>query len=420
MTTLHVTNAWHGQSGGIRAFYTAMLETANVLRRPMRLVVPGERDHVHEVGRYGRVYTLRAPRVPFIDRRYRVILPHHFLVSGGRLREILHAERPEVVEVCDKYALPYFAGWIRRHLPRGATRPTLVGLSCERMDHSLAAMGTLGRVAARMARLYVGAVYLPQCDYHLANSEYTAEELRQAQRNGHPRDVHVVPMGIHAAGFGPEHRSAHWRSEWRQRLDLPADGPLVLYAGRLAQEKRLSAAVAAVAHLRASGVPAGLIFVGSGPDEARLRRTAAALLGTAVGFAGHVAHPAALATAYASADVFLHVNPCEPFGIGPLEAMASGVPVVLPRAGGVLTYANDGNAWLSEPGAAAFGETLRDAIAQPDATRRAAATATAQAYDWAQVAPGVFGWYDTLRARGCGKDAARWTPGAARTHLAQA
>ena len=35
-----------------------------------------------------------------------------------------------------------------------------------------------------------------------------------------------------------------------------------------------------------------------------------------------------LAAVYASADVFVHTNDREPFGIAPLEAMAAGVPVV--------------------------------------------------------------------------------------------
>ena len=167
-------------------------------------------------------------------------------------------------------------------------------------------------------------------------------------------------------------------------------------------------AVAATARVRAAGVAAGLIFVGTGPDEARLRREALALLGTAAGFAGHVSDPAALATAYASADVFLHVNPYEPFGIGPLEAMASGVPVVVPRAGGVLTYANDGNAWLSDPHPSAFGNVILNVLSCPDAPRRAEALATARRYDWGEVAPRIFKCYDELRARGCRDDAARW------------
>ncbi|MBA2356096.1 MAG: hypothetical protein H0V80_15705, partial [Acidobacteria bacterium] len=163
MKTLHLTNAWHAQSGGIRAFYHAMLAAANVLQRPMRLVVPGGADAVEEVGAWGRIYTVRAPRAPLVDRRYRVILPSQFLRSSGRLRQILRAEQPDLVEVCDKYALPYFAGWVRRHLPPDLPRPTLVGLSCERADHSLAALNVGGRAVAPLVRAYMGAVYLPQC-----------------------------------------------------------------------------------------------------------------------------------------------------------------------------------------------------------------------------------------------------------------
>lgn len=414
MTTLHVTNAWHGESGGIRAYYAAMLEQANVLRRHMIVVVPGERNDEWALGPFGRLYTIRSPRVPVIDRRYRVILPHQFLMTGGRLREILQHEQPDLVEVCDKYALPFFAGWIRRYLPRRGGRPTLVALSCERLDHSLVAMGALGRAAARLSSLYMGAVYLPQADYHLANSEYTAEELRLAQRARHPRDVHVVPMGVHAARFGPEYRSDAWRDEWRQRLGLSPAASLIVYVGRLSQEKRLSTAIRATACVRAAGVDAGLIFVGTGPDEARLQREAKPLLGSAAGFAGHVADTTALATAYASADVFLHVNPCEPFGIGPLEAMASGVPVVLPRAGGVLTYATDRNAWLSTPDPAAFSKAILSVLSFPDPLRRIKALDTARQYNWGEVGPRVFRLYDELRARACHDDAGRWEHGTSR------
>src|SRR5690606_27800584 len=53
----------------------------------------------------------------------------------------------------------------------------------------------------------------------------------------------------------------------------------------------------------------------------------------------------------------------EPFGIAPLEAMASGAPVVAPRGGGILTYANDANAWLVEPTGDAFAAAIRAIVA---------------------------------------------------------
>ena len=48
--TLHLTNAFHPASGGIRTFYRAMLAAANAERRYMRLVVPAEESRIEEVG----------------------------------------------------------------------------------------------------------------------------------------------------------------------------------------------------------------------------------------------------------------------------------------------------------------------------------------------------------------------------------
>lgn len=69
-----------------------------------------------------------------------------------------------------------------------------------------------------------------------------------------------------------------------------------------------------------------------------------------------------LADYYANADIFVHPNPREPFGIGPLEAMASGVPTVAPNAGGILSYANNDNAWLVEPNGKAFSAAIREIV----------------------------------------------------------
>jgi hypothetical protein len=53
--TLHMTNCYHASSGGIRTFYRAMLDSANLHRREIRLVVPGAEDSIEEVGEFGRM-----------------------------------------------------------------------------------------------------------------------------------------------------------------------------------------------------------------------------------------------------------------------------------------------------------------------------------------------------------------------------
>jgi len=73
--TLHITNSYHPTSGGIRTFYTALLQAANEHRRYVRLVVPGEETLVQEIGAYGRIYTVTAPKSPVLDNRYHMMLP---------------------------------------------------------------------------------------------------------------------------------------------------------------------------------------------------------------------------------------------------------------------------------------------------------------------------------------------------------
>jgi alpha-1,6-mannosyltransferase len=50
---------------------------------------------------------------------------------------------------------------------------------------------------------------------------------------------------------------------------------------------------------------------------------------------GYIADRELLADILANCDVFLHPNPHEPFGIAPLEAMASRLALVAPDSGGV-------------------------------------------------------------------------------------
>ncbi len=97
-------------------------------------------------------------------------------------------------------------------------------------------------------------------------------------------------------------------------------------------------------------------------------------------------------------DVFVHPNPHEPFGLTPLEAMASGLPLVAPRAGGVLSYANDGNAWLCPPAAEAFAAAVPTIFADDHERRRRLyhARTTAEQHDWNLIARRYFELIDSL------------------------
>jgi alpha-1,6-mannosyltransferase len=409
--TLHLTNNYHPTSGGIRTFYLALLEGANRLHRPMRLVVPGSEDRVEEVGDFGRIYYLKAPRSPVFNRQYRIMLPHSFLLSRAEgLQRILRSEQPELVEVCDKYSLCWLAGALRRGWIPGVLRPTLVGLSCERMDDNVSAYISSSPAALRLAGLYINKIYRPLFDFHIAVSQYVAAELRGHNPSLGDR-IRVRPMGVNIEKLGPHRRDPGLRSRLQSETGGNSATALLLYAGRISREKNLALLVEMMGHLGRSlrfgpaEVRAGafsdyrLLIAGSGPLESWLRQQNTRVDGR-LHLLGHLNSREELARLLASVDVFIHPNPREPFGIGPLEAMASGTPLVAPGAGGVLEYADSSCAWLARPEGEACASAVLEVLSNPLAARAKAEEArlVAEHFNWPTVTDQFFATYEAFHA----------------------
>jgi phosphatidylinositol alpha 1,6-mannosyltransferase len=135
--------------------------------------------------------------------------------------------------------------------------------------------------------------------------------------HGIPR-VHHWARGVDVTGFAPSARSGELRRRWS-----PGGKPIVGYVGRLAPEKHVErlAVLARRDDLQ-------LVIVGDGVDRDKLRT----LMPSAV-FTG-ARYGEQLAAAYASMDVFVHPGEHETFCQAVQEAMASGLPVIAPDAGG--------------------------------------------------------------------------------------
>jgi alpha-1,6-mannosyltransferase len=403
-STLHFTNSYHEHSGGIRTLYHALLDSAEERGRHLTLVVPARQDGEERWGRTTRIMHVAASRSPAVVGRYRLILPHRFLPAGREpLWALLDKVRPDVVEVCDKYSLCYFAGLIRRARRSTGSGPALVGLSCERLDDNLEVHVPGGRLLRTAARAFLGRAYIGMFDVHLANSEYTADELRAAMRAPHERPVHVCRMGVDRR-FGPGgHRRFAIRRRLLARCGHASDGnaALIIYAGRLSPEKHVMLLPATVQAAAGTDRPLHLIVAGDGPLRRNLEAECRKLLPGRAHFLGHITDRDDLAGLIAACDAFLHVNHREPFGIGPLEAMGLGTPVVMAASGGLLSYGRHDNAWLAEPGARGLGDALRACLLN-DADRRRRVEngrVTADAHLWANVTPQIFEVYDAATAK---------------------
>jgi len=111
----------------------------------------------------------------------------------------------------------------------------------------------------------------------------------------------------------------------------------VLYAGRLTAEKGVDLLADAFEEARRRDRRLHLLLAGGGPEEERLR----ARLGPEATFLGWLEGDD-LATAYASADLFLFASATDTFGQVILEAQASGLPVIAVGQGGPAELIQDG------------------------------------------------------------------------------
>ncbi|OCB19313.1 alpha-mannosyltransferase [Mycobacterium malmoense] len=151
-------------------------------------------------------------------------------------------------------------------------------------------------------------------DRTLAPSSVTMESL-VAHR--FPR-VHRWARGVDVLRFAPSGRDEALRRGWS-----PHGKPIVGFVGRLAPEKHVERLVPLAARDDVQ-----LVIVGDGVDRKKLQKA----MPTAV-FTGAL-YGDELATAYASMDVFVHPGEHETFCQVVQEALASGLPVIAPDAGG--------------------------------------------------------------------------------------
>lgn len=405
--TLHITNCYHASSGGIRTFYRALLDAANQRQREIRLVVPGPKDSIEEVGAFARIYTIAAPGSPFVDSKYRLLLPHLYaLPYRSKLRQILEEERPGLVEVCDKYTLCFLPSVLRRGWIESAPQAVLVGLSCERMDDNVSAFISPGSLGLLFANWYMRKIYAPRFDCHISNSHYTAGELIEALAQRPDLPVHVCPMGTDCENLGPHRREQKKReallATFCNTSHAGENAKLLLYVGRISREKNISLLLEMMELLEDRGsAEYRLLVVGAGPLTDWLRSNAERRVPGRVQLLGHLADRERLADIFANCDALIHPNPREPFGIAPLEAMASGLPVLAPFSGGVLSYANEQNSWLAEADGESFANSVRRIFDDERARQSKVSRAidTAGEFSWSRTTAHFFDLYDSLHMR---------------------
>ena len=422
--SVHITNYYHKNSGGISTAYNKLLEAANRHRRPVRLIVPGEKTETEEVGEFGRIYFIKADYSPVFDKRYRIMLPWKtYIFDQAPIKTILREEKPDIIEIGEKYSLSLMAGLLRKGIMNvSPKRPMLIHLSSERMDDNIRSFISDSRALHWFSRRYISNYAFPMFDFHLANSGYTAQELFDsvsAGANPHRSElffnlcwrtfraaktpvrerIFVHLCGADTVTFNASRQNAETRRKILQEYNLPETAKILLYVGRISPEKNIGLLIELMKILaRDAENDYRLLIAGDGPKIEYLKAESRRIGLEKVKILGFFADKEKLADLYANADVFVHPNPREPFGIAPLEAMASGIPVVAPNSGGVLSYATDENVWLAEPDAESFARAIREVFTDEKAhyLKIKKALETAAQNTWELSSDRLFALYDKL------------------------
>ncbi|MPZ43679.1 MAG: glycosyltransferase [Betaproteobacteria bacterium] len=357
-----VTETYPPEINGVAATLGVMVHGMIARGHSVEVIRPSQRSD--------RSGSTRAPHAEVLVRG--VPIPGYGSLRMGLpatrlLKKRWRTLRPDVVQVATEGPL----GWSATRAARQVGVPVASEFHTNFHAYSKHyGAGWLHGVIARYLRNLHNAAALT-----MVPTRELAESLSQ---RGFER-VTVVGRGIDTALFDPRRRSASLREAW----GVTDDAPVVLHVGRLAPEKNLDLLFAAFDAMRARCPRARLVVVGDGPERSRLAQR----------YPGHyfagMRRGEALATHYASADIFLYPSLTETFGNVTLEAMASGLAVVaFDYAAARQHIVHDVSGLLSPFGdAAAFvrhAATLADSWESISRLRQAARM-VAQSADWKRV-----------------------------------
>ena len=190
--------------------------------------------------------------------------------------------------------------------------------------------------------------------------------------------------GVDSSLFRPNRPG---RLDVRRALGWAPEDVVITYVSRIAPEKNVDYLAAALALVASERPHVRLLLVGDGPSRPALEQR----LGSIAHFAGYLQGDA-LSDHYAASDIFAFSSLTETFGNVVLEAMASGLPVVALRAGGVGESVQSGTTGIlvepSEP-PASFASAVLRLVEHPE--QRAAMASAAREYALSQSWDAIMG-----------------------------
>lgn len=216
----------------------------------------------------------------------------------------------------------------------------------EYVHYSPIARGLAKRLMRKISRDYCN-----KCDAVVTPTQVIRDLL---VRYGVRTEIAVNPTGIDLTTY--ENLDRNWL---RLKYGIPAEHRILLFVGRLGEEKNVRFLLRSFARVADADPKTTLVLVGGGPLREELERQAQnAGLASRVVFTGPML-PSVMPRAYAGGDIFVFASMTDTQGMVITEAMAAGLPVVAVRAYGAANVIDDGiNGLLTSNDETEFAEAM--------------------------------------------------------------
>ena len=365
MRIVDVNEFYSPTGGGVRTYIDRKMGTMADLGHELIVIAPGSENRVEERPGGGRIIYVRTGRLPF-DRNYGLFW------DSAPITRLLDQLQPDLVETSSPWRPPWIVGqWQGNAVKTFFMHNDNVAAYALRWFEGVAPIERIERAFAWYSQYM--SDFLQHFDAVVTNGPALEKRLRA-------RGVRIdasMPLGIERGHFSPDLRDERLRAALLTQCGLPPEGHLLLGLGRHHPEKRWRLVIDAVERA-GSELPVGLILLGAGVETQKIERRVAG--SPHIRLFRPVYDRERLARIMASCDALIHGSEGEPFGLVASEAMAAGLPLIVPDTGGCAEIADPHSAELytaRDAGSAALAIGRLVARDQP-ILRRAARVAAAK------------------------------------------
>lgn len=331
MRIVDVNEFYSPTGGGVRTYLDRKMGMMAEMGHELIVLAPGREERVEERPGGGLIHYVKSPGMPF-DRNYGLFW------DAEPVTALLDRYRPDLVECCSPWRPAWIVGkWRGDAVKVFFMHNDNVAAYAQRWLEGVATHERIERAFGWYSR-YMSR-FLDRYDAVVTNGPALEKRLRA---RGLRIDA-AMPLGIERCWFSPDLRDEELRATMLTQCGLPRDGLLLLGLGRHHPEKRWPMVIDAVERAGAD-VPVGLMLLGTGMDTPKLEKRLAG--SPHIRLFRPVYDRERLARVMASCDALIHGSEAEPFGLVASEAMASGLPLIVPDTGGCAEIADPRSAEL--------------------------------------------------------------------------